>query len=242
MTCVGEGKSPPTLRLYQWIEPTISLGYFQKFADFEALPSPLPQLAVVRRPTGGGAILHDLELTYSIALRTNHPLIASDCCPDGMRDFRKLYKAAHDAITLALRELNIESSPCGFTDDSGPARGPFFCFARRHEFDLLVGDEKITGSAQRRTRHAVLQHGSIILADRFGQPMRHGIDPPITHSTQSAPADYMDRVNRLRQTLPIAFAQMINMPCHNGVWSADELALTPEIQSKYAGDEWMRRT
>ena len=56
---VGDGSSPPTLRLYQWDPPTISLGYFQKYADYEALDPPAGELAVVRRPTGGGAILQD---------------------------------------------------------------------------------------------------------------------------------------------------------------------------------------
>src|SRR5580765_2945407 len=63
---VGRGESPPTLRLYQWSPAAISLGYFQDYAEFEALPAPAGTLAVVRRQTGGGAILHDLELTYSL--------------------------------------------------------------------------------------------------------------------------------------------------------------------------------
>ncbi len=63
MTRVGRSESPPTLRLYQWDPPTISLGYFQSYADYESLPAPAGTLSVVRRLTGGGAILHDLELT-----------------------------------------------------------------------------------------------------------------------------------------------------------------------------------
>src|SRR3970040_852910 len=76
MTLVGTDDSPPTLRLYQWIEPTISLGYFQHFVDYRALPPPAGELPVVRRLPGGGAILHDLELTYSLSLPAGHGLLA----------------------------------------------------------------------------------------------------------------------------------------------------------------------
>ncbi len=96
---VGDGISPPTLRLYQWDPPTISLGYFQRYADYESLPSPAGELAVVRRQTGGGAILHDLELTYSLALPLAHPLLA--------KGPSKLYEVAHDAIIACLAELGI---------------------------------------------------------------------------------------------------------------------------------------
>ena len=72
---VGRGASVPTLRLYQWDPPTVSLGYFQKYAEYECLGPPAGGLPVVRRQTGGGAILHDLELTYSLTLprRSSHP-------------------------------------------------------------------------------------------------------------------------------------------------------------------------
>ena len=90
MLRVGRSESPPTLRLYQWDPPTISLGYFQRYADYESLPPPGGLLPVVRRLTGGGAILHDLELTYSLALPINHPLVC-----DGPN---RLYELTHDAV------------------------------------------------------------------------------------------------------------------------------------------------
>jgi lipoate-protein ligase A len=149
---VGNKSAPPTLRFYQWSPPTISLGYFQKYADYEALPAPAGELPVVRRLTGGGAILHDLELTYSIALPLGHELLSGGA--------NHLYELAHDAVIASLEELGLTAARCGQSDDSGAARGPFFCFERRHCYDVLLGGDKIAGSA---AHHAVLQHGSIVL-------------------------------------------------------------------------------
>ncbi|MCK4661148.1 MAG: lipoate--protein ligase, partial [Phycisphaerae bacterium] len=155
LTLVGEGESVPTLRTYLWSPPTISLGYFQRYADYVSLAPPAGQLPVVRRQTGGGAILHDRELTYSITLPLKHPLLAGGG--------NALYEIAHDALMECLKERGVQTHRSDMTDGSGPARGPFFCFVRRHRLDVMLGGGKLAGSAQRRTRKAVLQHGSIML-------------------------------------------------------------------------------
>jgi lipoate-protein ligase A len=222
MIRVGEGASPPTLRLYNWAEPTISLGYFQKYADYEALEPPARGLPVVRRLTGGGAILHDLELTYSLTLPTDHPLLA-----DGPN---RLYEMAHDAVIAVLRQLHTGAARDGETDDSGPTRGPFFCFARRHRFDVLVGADKLAGSAQRRTRQATLQHGSIILANRFEQ-----------QPTAELGLEYMEAFDFALQRFPAAFAAISGAVLDSGVWDTDELSSGLDLIPKYSGDEWTRR-
>ncbi len=223
MTLVGEGDSPPTLRLYQWIEPTISLGYFQHFADYRALPPPAGGLPVVRRLTGGGAILHDLELTYSITLPTGHPLLA--------RGPSRLYESAHDVVIAVLAELGLRTGRGGTSDDSGAAKGPFFCFQRRHCYDVLLGDEKIAGSAQRRTKSAVLQHGSIVLGNRYSQ-----------QPTATAAQPFNEAVRRVRGGIAEAFARLTDMPLQPGAWTERELNLAAALRDKYAGKAWTRRT
>ncbi len=220
---VGEGSSPPTLRLYQWREPTISLGYFQHFADYEALPPPAGGLPVVRRLTGGGAILHDLELTYSLAIPAGHSLLANG--PN------RLYELAHDAVIAALGGAGMSTQRCGISDDSGAARGPFFCFERRHCYDVLLGVAKIAGSAQRRTRQAVLQHGSIILGNRFDQ-----------QPTAAAVGDFEAMVSNVGSRFVIAFASLTGVRSEPGRWSESELAASKRLTDKYAGNEWTRRT
>ncbi len=219
----GIGTSPPTLRLYRWDPPTISLGYFQKFEDYEALEPPARGLPVVRRQTGGGAILHDLEMTYSLALPLSHPLLSGG--PN------HLYELAHDAVIRVLAALQTGAARDGETDDSGAARGPFFCFARRHRFDVLVGADKLAGSAQRRTREALLQHGSIILANRYAQQPTAVISPAFDEALIAVEREF-----------PAAFARLAGMRIEPGAWTAEELDDAEALVGKYAGAEWTRRT
>lgn len=257
---VGQGESAPTLRLYRWDRPTISLGYFQRYAAYEALAPPAGTLPVVRRLTGGGAILHDLELTYSLTLPGDHPLIAEGA--------NRLYELAHDTIMACLNRMNLSSRQCGTTDDSTPTRGPFFCFQRRHRYDVLLGEDKIAGSAQRRTRSAILQHGSVILASRFPQQPSAVLDhpsqwdDPSTAKTPrgSQPPDRRDRektedpitgafaqafeqaVEKIRSTFATRFREITDQPCEPGDWLPRERQEADSLIAKYAGDEWTRRT
>ena len=220
---VGALESPPTLRLYQWHPATISLGYFQPFAEYEALGTPAGTLPVVRRLTGGGAILHDLELTYSLTLPLDHPLLSEG--PG------RLYELAHDAVICCLRALDVEATRDGETDDSSPTRGPFFCFARRHKSDVLIDNNKVAGSAQRRTKEGVLQHGSIVLGNRYAQQPTAVMAAPFDEAVQS-----------LRETLVEQFAALTGELLERGEWSAAELSPAEMLIAKYAGDEWTRRT
>ena len=251
---VERGEAGPTLRLYRWDPPTISLGYFQCYADYEALPEPAGSLPVVRRLTGGGAILHDLELTYSLTLPLDHPALREG--PN------RLYELAHDAVIAVLGELTLPAHREGSTDDSGPRRGPFFCFARRHRLDVLVGTDKIAGSAQRRTRKAVLQHGSIILANRYTQQPTAEAGQQFEQALQQVKSTlpgYVAEAMRLTLTPGSPVGQVEDLPLPSAPdsggrsltcpttgfksdsWSKKELAEAETLTAKYAGKEWTRR-
>ena len=157
------------LRFYQWATPTLSLGYFQPVADRRGHAASAG-CAVVRRATGGGAILHHRELTYSFTAP------AADRRPG---EARGLYEVFHGSLIRALRTLGAAARLHG-----EPARGeidePFLCFQRRTLFDVVAArggscDGKIAGSAQRRHRGAVLQHGSILLESSPHAPELRGI-------------------------------------------------------------------
>ena len=220
---VGSGDSPPTLRFYQWDPPTVSLGYFQKYADYENLEPPAGNLAVVRRLTGGGAILHDRELTYSITVPLDHPILRGRPT--------SLYELVHDALIGALEGENVTAHRGGESDGSGAARGPFFCFARRHALDVLVGEDKLAGSAQRRTQQAVLQHGSIILERRFEQQPAAAITSSISTTAQ----DLAERMTR-------ALARLSGVEPTSGQWQPEELSAAERFTRKYAGDQWTRKS
>lgn len=246
---VGRGESPATLRMYQWDPPTISLGYFQRYSDYAALPAPAGGLPVVRRLTGGGAILHDLELTYSLTLPIAHPLLEAG--PN------RLYELMHDVVIAALSIRGVHGRRCGVSDDSGAARGPFFCFARRHCYDVLVGEDKLAGSAQRRTRSAVLQHGSIVLANRFAQqPTAEvlgrtlsgrsssdagGEPAPTARTDERGDAVYEREAAQLRGRLVEGFVRVTGAAGTDGAWTEDEEQEARDLVPKYAGDSWTRR-
>jgi lipoate-protein ligase A len=143
----------PSLRLYQWSPATLSLGYFQQCADRQSHAASL-ETAVVRRASGGGAIVHDCELTYSLALPTVHPLAANP---------ERLYGAIHTALIDTLGHLGIEAKLRCDGSSLPPDKEPFLCFQRRADGDVLVAGQKVCGSAQRRSRGAILQHGSVLL-------------------------------------------------------------------------------
>ncbi|MBI1900287.1 MAG: lipoate--protein ligase [Planctomycetia bacterium] len=153
-----------TLRFYQWSEPTLSLGYFQRHDDRRLHPASL-DCSLVRRASGGGAIVHDREWTYSLVLPKTHPL---------SRRPNLLYDRVHQALVDVLRALGVEAKICDVPRTTGRADA-FLCFARRVSGDVLLAGNKILGSAQRRRRAAVLQHGSLLLSSSQAAPELPGL-------------------------------------------------------------------
>jgi lipoate-protein ligase A len=152
---VVEDESHSVVRLYRWKEPTVSLGYFQK-ADAQIDPR-IQHCPRVRRITGGGAILHDNEWTYSCALPITHSLRA---CP------LQVYEVVHDSIIQLLATQGIHSQmrqSIAPSASSIPSEEPFLCFLRSDPRDIVLNGFKIVGSAQRRRKGTILQNGSIML-------------------------------------------------------------------------------
>lgn len=143
----------PCWRFYRWDQPTLSLGYFQTYPNLQEHPA-MRQCPVVRRLTGGGAILHDQELTYSLVLPTTHPMA---------RQRLLLYQTVHASLVDALRDYGVTASVVTPSQRPRVPNSPFLCFQRRSPGDVVVGGAKIAGSAQRRSASAVLQHGSVLL-------------------------------------------------------------------------------
>lgn len=153
----ADASSPPTLRFYRWAVPTLSLGYFQA-ADDRARHAASRDCSLVRRTTGGGGIVHDRELTYSfVTSQTDRPMGQSP----------KLYEVFHQTLAEALANWNLKAVLHKSTSSKAAAASkhqPFLCFQRRADADLVIDQQKVAGSAQRRKRGFVLQHGSVLLA------------------------------------------------------------------------------
>ncbi len=154
---VGAGKSLPTLRFYGWEPPCLSLGYGQssRDADFERLAA--LGWDCVRRPTGGRAILHTDELTYSLALPADHPLAAGDVVVSYQRISQALLVGLEWLGAQAHSELQAEKRT------SGP-----ICFEVPSHYEITVNGRKLIGSAQVRRHQGVLQHGSLPLHGDLG--------------------------------------------------------------------------
>jgi lipoate-protein ligase A len=154
LDAVAADPSMAIVRTYEWSIPTLSLGYFQGTSEAEA-DSRWASVPRVRRPTGGGALWHDREVTYAVVIPGTHP---------AARPSRALYQAIHETIAVQLRSLAIPAARRGTPDpsiDSTPR--PFLCFTDRDPEDIVLRHVKILGSAQRRRSGAVLQHGSLLL-------------------------------------------------------------------------------
>jgi lipoate-protein ligase A len=151
------GRRPATLRFYSWNPACISLGLGQReeILDMEAVRA--AGLDVVRRPTGGQALLHDDEVTYSVVASQQDPAVGGT--------LMQSYHAISEALLSGLAALGIsgEGAPC----EPRPASGLTpVCFASASAEEVLVGGRKLLASAQWRSRGAFLQHGSLLLRDR----------------------------------------------------------------------------
>jgi lipoate-protein ligase A len=153
------------LRIYSWSEPTLSLGFFQAIDRREA-HGPSIHCPLVRRPSGGGAILHDREITYALAVPGAwHP-----------SQRRELYSRVHQSLAELLVGLGAAATVYAGAALGETASEPFLCFQRRTAGDVVIGGCKVIGSAQRRGKGSLLQHGSILLGRSEFAPELPGID------------------------------------------------------------------
>lgn len=153
MHAVARGEQPPTLRVYAWEPFCLSLGYGQRVADAD--PERLVQHGwdIVRRPTGGRAILHGDELTYSVTLPETHPLAAGGII--------ETYLRLSKALLHAMGKLGLPVHADADGESSAHA-GPV-CFEVPSKYEITVSGKKLIGSAQLRRAGGVLQHGTIPL-------------------------------------------------------------------------------
>ncbi len=150
-----EGKVPPTLRFYTWQPPALSLGYFQKLQeeiDIEKCEE--MGVDIVRRLTGGRAILHDRELTYSININESLDILSGSVVES--------YKQVSRGLVSGLQKLNIaaELKPLE-KNKKAPQGKSSACFDAPSWYEVVVEGKKLIGSAQTRKKGTILQHGSI---------------------------------------------------------------------------------
>ncbi len=152
---VDGGKSPSVLRLYRWQPPCLSLGFSQPHEAADAAFCAAHGVDVVRRPTGGRAVLHHLELTYSVLAPLGQGPFS--------QDLQAAYRAICSALVAGLRRLGVPASVSGEPggEHISPTRA-VPCFIGPAAGEVVAQGRKLVGSAMRRQGGSILQHGSIL--------------------------------------------------------------------------------
>ncbi len=153
---------PATLRFYGWRPAAVSIGYFQEIEDPSLEEYKRQKLTIVRRFTGGGAILHKNEITYSLACPTNEFIAFSN--------IEKTQQLVHQAIILALQSLRINAR---LKRKQSKKPAPYFCFVNPVKDDVVEDGQKIVGSAQRRRNRTFFQHGSIKISPEIEEEKKN---------------------------------------------------------------------
>lgn len=153
-------ESLPTLRFYRWEAPTISLGYFQKLREFNLEMIKEKKLDLVRRPTGGRAVLHWEEVTFCLTI------------PAHNRGLWDIFKSIHEAIGNGLNQLGIPAKVLPALKEYEEISGrqslrTSACFASPSRYELTLNGKKIAGSAQKKYGDFMLIHGSIPIKPNF---------------------------------------------------------------------------
>ena len=168
LTACERGQAPATLRLYGWEKPTLSIGYSQnKLRDVDTAQCERRNIPIVRRFTGGRALLHQYELTYSLVAPIPHPGFPGNLAG--------AFGAVSKAVIFSLEKAGVAKPEISGKDKrsqgEGKKRSPA-CFSTSNHWEITVKGKKLAGSAQRRLNGAFLQHGSILL----------DLDPELAHS------------------------------------------------------------
>ena len=235
--------SPPALRFYGWNPPTLSLGYAQRYAkEVDAEACRKNGIEIVRRPTGGRAILHQYELTYSV--------IAPEADEHVQGTVMESYLKISQALLHGFRALGIPAEMA--QGDLGRAASAA-CFDAPSWYELVVGGRKLVGSAQVRKDGILLQHGSIIL--HFDTELLFSVlkfaNEEIRTQHLSAfrqKACALDEVTsrpiergELELSLIRGFETVMGIEFQLSELTASERQLAQELLVKYRSEEWTKK-
>lgn len=222
-----------TVRFYRWDCAALSLGRNEPVTvAYRRLLRERPSLDAVRRPTGGRAVIHDGELTYSVVV----PLRA-------LGSLRDAYRRINEGLSDGLRRLGVDArcaegrSGAGI---GGPAAGP--CFFEAASGEIVVDGCKLAGSAQARMGAAMLQHGSILSA--ADQSALLGREAKGGHARFVTLADVLETPpswGRMTDALAQGLERRLGGAWSRGAWSERELALATRLEDRYRSPEWTWR-
>lgn len=241
------GKVPPTLRFYGWQPAAVSLGYFQRaMSEIDVDQCKERNIDVVRRLTGGRAVLHAAELTYSIVVQEDDPLIP--------KSITASYRYFSKGLLTGLNELGIQAQmtvPAAAYGQRKKQPASAACFDAPSHYEVTVEGRKLAGSAQVRKNGVILQHGSLLLqfcAEQFVELLRL---PSAEKRQQTAQmlknrAASIDKVlgrpvtwQEVYRPMPEAFESALGIELVSRELTEEEQAVSQELAlTKYRQDSW----
>ena len=241
------GEAPPTLRFYRWQPPAVSLGRHQPITDINAEVVEQLGYEIVRRPTGGRAILHTDELTYAVTAAVDEPRVAGS--------LMDAYLRLSNALLKGLQRVGLAADKAAGDVRAGPNVSAA-CFEVPSAYEITAHGRKLIGSAQSRRAGYVLQHGSLPLVGDIGR-LVDVLALPDEERTRLR-AELVARACTLAEALGVAeddpnlefervaqaiiegFGDLLNLQFKRGQPTAAELRRTAElIRQQYANSEWL---
>ncbi|WP_428909091.1 lipoate--protein ligase family protein [Niallia sp. Krafla_26] len=244
----SQGKFPPVIRFYGWNPATLSIGYFQKVEkeiDMEVVKD--QNIGFVRRPTGGRAVLHEHELTYSVIVSEEHP--------DMPKTVTEAYRVISEGILKGFHQLGLDAyfAVPKTEEDREALKSPHsaVCFDAPSWYELVVEGRKVAGSAQTRQKGVILQHGSILIDldedklfslfkypnDRVRERMQRAFkNKAVAINDLSSKKVTLDEAKR---AFKVGFEEGLNINLEPYQLTDDELKVVMDIAKKrYESDEW----
>ena len=244
LLAVANGTSPPTLRFYGWSPPCLSLGRNQPLEDVDQAACRAAGVDVVRRPTGGLAVLHTDELTYSAILEQSDPRAEGGVTES--------YRRLSEGLLTGLHLLGVDASrSLGREPPSDPTA---VCFEMPSNYEIVVGERKLVGSAQWRSRGGVLQHGSLPLHGDLARIVdylalshdeRAKLRPYVrTRALTVKEAKGRDAISfsEAAQAMAQGIASTLNLTLEPGTLSEQERRSAADLRHRYAATDWTART
>lgn len=241
----GQSMSLPTLRLYAWDPACLSLGHAQPYADVDSLRLKERGWEVVRRATGGRAILHTDELTYSVTGSAGDPVLAGGVLES--------YNRIAQALLLAVKNLGLPVEMKEHAGDNPTSANPV-CFEVPSTYEITVNGKKLIGSAQARKKEGVLQHGSLPLTGDLTR-ICHGLVFENEAARENAAQRLLRRATTVESALGHtvtwdeaaeafiqAFESQLGLCLERGELSASESKRAGELfREKYDHPSWTER-
>ena len=225
LAAVEQGEAPPTLRLYSWDPPCLSLGYSQAYSDVDLHQLSANGWDLVRRPTGGRAILHTDELTYAVIGPKSDPRLAGNL----MDSYQHISRALFEALSQMGLPVEVHAGK------NPEAHHQPVCFENPSDFEITANGRKIIGSAQARKKTGLLQHGSLpLIGDltRITKTLRYQTNAERQKAGEvllQKAATVYDVLgveiswDRAAETLANSFSKVLNLNLVEGELSSDEL-------------------